>query len=305
MKAARFPLLPKLPVLLLSLFCLGPCLADEPFADIHIHYNWDQKEIISAAEVIKRLRQANVGLTIVAGTPTRLALELRQAGGDWVLPFFSPYTHELGKRDWYRDQSVVAKAEQGLAQGLYYGIGEVHFMAGRLPRADNPVFVQLMALAERFRVPTMIHVDAGNEQFFAGICRAHPQVNILFAHAGGVLKPAHIETILQQCPNVWVELSARDPWRYGGISDKQQHLLPAWRELVLRYPERFLTGTDPVWRVTRTQSWDEPDDGWDHYTQLIQFHRHWLADLPPDIRHKIAWQNALRLFPAFRPAPGD
>lgn len=290
-----------LPSLLIALLYLRPCLANELFADIHIHYNWDQAEIISAPEVINRLRQANVGLTIVSSTPTPLALELRRAGGNWVLPFFSPYTHELGKRDWFRDASVVSKAEQGLAQGLYYGIGEVHFMAGRLPRADNPVFLQLMALAEHFHVPVMIHVDAANEQFFAKICTAHPQVNILFAHAGGILKPAHIESILQQCPNVWVEFSARDPWRYGGISDEQQRLLPAWRELVLRYPQRFLTGTDPVWRVTRTQSWDEPDDGWDHYGELVQFHQHWLADLPPTVRRKVAWENALRLFPAFQP----
>ena len=57
-----------------------------------------------------------------------------------------------------------------------------------------------------------------------------------------------------------IELSARDPWRYGGLTDDDGLLLPAWRELIIEYPHRFLVGTDPVWKVTRTQTWDQTDD---------------------------------------------
>lgn len=280
----------------LLFLCVFPTQAAQPrFADSHIHYNWDQAELISADDVIAKLKQANVGLTIVASTPSHLALKLREAGGDWVIPFFSPYIHELGKRDWFLDDQVVTQAEAGLRQGLYFGIGEIHFMAGFAPRPDNKIFRGLMQLARRYQVPVLIHVDSSNEQYFLNICRAYPDLRLIFAHAGGNLKPRHIDAILRQCANVWVDLSARDPWRYGGLTDERHLLLPAWRDLILRYPDRFTTGTDAVWRVTRTQSWDQPDDGWDHYQQLYDFHWSWLNDLPSEVRRKIAWENPKRL----------
>lgn len=62
-----------------------------------------------------------------------------------------------------------------------------------------------------------------------------------------------------------------------------------------------MTGTDPVWGVTRGQRWDEPDEGWDHYEQLLQFHRDWLQQLPPEVEEKIRLTNA-RLFLLSAPA---
>ena len=282
--------------LFLSLF-IGSVKAETliPFADAHIHYNWDQAEIISVKAVAEKLKREKVGLTVVSSTPSHLALELRKAGGDWIVPFFSPYTHEMGKRDWFLDKTVVKKAEEGLAQGLYFGVGEIHFMGGFLPKPDNVVFLQLMGLARQYKVPALIHVDAANEKYFVGICKAHPLVKIVFAHAGGNLKPHHIRAVLEQCPNVWVDFAARDDWRYGGLTDDKGILLPAWKQLVLDFPDRFITGTDPVWRVTRTQSWDESDDGWDHYRQLHQYHQTWLADLPDEVHKKIAWDNVRQL----------
>lgn len=267
-----------------------------PFADAHIHYNWDQAEIISAQAVVEKLKREKVGLALVSSTPSHLALELRKVGGDWIIPFFSPYTHELGRRDWYLDKTVVKKAAAGLDQGLYFGIGEIHFMAGFLPRPDNAVFVGLMNLAAQRKVPALIHVDAADERFFVGICKAYPEVKIIFAHAGGNLKARHIRAILEQCPNVTVDFAARDDWRYGGLTDAKGMLLPAWKKMVLDFPSRFITGTDPVWRVTRTQSWDEPDDGWDHYKQLFQYHQTWLNALPDAVHKKIAWENVRQLF---------
>lgn len=266
-----------------------------PFADAHIHYNWDQAEIISVQAVAEKLKREKVGLTIVSSTPSHLALELRRAGGDWVVPFFSPYTHEMGKRDWFLDKTVVKKAEEGLSQGLYFGIGEIHFMGGFLPRPDNVVFLQLMGLARQYKVPALIHVDASSEKYFVDICKAHPRVKIVFAHAGGNLKPHHIRSVLEQCPNVWADFAARDDWRYGGLTDGEGVLMSGWKRLVVNFPDRFITGTDPVWRVTRTQSWDESDDGWDHYKQLHQYHQTWLADLPDEVHKKIAWENVRQL----------
>ena len=117
-------------------------------------------------------------------------------------------------------------------------------------------------LAAEYEIPALVHVDAGSEKAIVNICSRHPAVNILFAHAGGNLRPKHVEAVIEKCPRILIELSARDPWRYGRLTDDNGKLLPKWRDVIVRYPHRFVVGTDPVWRVTRTQSWDEIDDAW-------------------------------------------
>lgn len=142
----------------------------------------------------------------------------------------------------------------------------------------------------------MLHIDASNETAIVEICRQHPGLKLQFAHAGGNLKAAHIRRLLESCEQVMVEFSARDPWRYGALTDADGYLLADWRALVIDYPERFMTGTDPVWKVTRTQTWDQPDEGWDHFERLMDYHRRWIGALPPDVASRIRLDNARRFF---------
>jgi len=284
-------------ILLLLLASMAtPGWSQRPFADVHVHFNWDQKEMISAEQIVTRLKRANIAFAVVSSTPSELALELKQAGGDLIIPFFSPYTHPLGKRDWYLNERTVQLVEEGLRSGQYHGIGEVHFMAGFRPKTDNPIFVQLLALARQYAVPVLIHVDAGSEKKFADVCRHNPGIRFIFAHAGGNLHTSQVRRIIEQCGRVMIELSARDPWRYGGLTGDDGLLLPAWRELILEYPQRFLVGTDPVWKVTRTQTWDQTDDGWDYFAQLLTYHRHWIAALPAAAQRRLTLDNASQLF---------
>ena len=274
----------------------NPAWPQQAFADVHVHFNWDQKELISADQVVARLKRANLAFAVVTSTPSQLALELKQAGGDLIIPFFSPYTHELGRQDWYRQERTLQLAEQGLRSGQYQGIGEVHFMTGFRPKTDNPIFTRLLALARRYAVPVLIHVDAGSAQPFIDVCRKNPALKFIFAHAGGNLKASQVRRVIEQCDQVMIEFSARDPWRYGGLTGSDDLLLPAWRELVLDYPQRFLVGTDPVWKVTRTQSWDQGDDGWDYFEQVLAYHRHWIAALPAAVQNRLTHDNARQLF---------
>lgn len=290
------PPLVKAIIALATLACSAAAFAQQPFADVHVHFNWDQKELIDAGRIVEKLEAAGVEFAVAAGTPSALALELARASNGRVIALFSPYTYELGRRDWHQDAGVVELAEAGLRQGDYQGIGEIHFMTGFAPRTDNPVFRQLMAIAVKYRVPVLIHIDSGSESAFLEICRHYPTLDILFAHAGGNLHAKHLRRILETCANAWIEFSARDPWRYGGLTNDNGQLLPEWRALVLEHPDRFVTGTDPVWKVTRTQSWDLADDGWDYFERLIAWHRAWLADLPEDVRRKVSVENARLLF---------
>jgi hypothetical protein len=270
--------------------------AAEPFADIHIHFNWDQKEVIDARAIVAKLRAGDVDFAVVSSTPSELALELERAGGDLIVPLFSPYTHELGRQDWYLDPRTAERAEQGLRSGRYRGIGEVHFMHGFRPRFDNPVFRRLLELAEEYRVPVLVHIDSASEAPFVELCRARPRLRLLVAHAGGNLQAAQMRRVIERCANAMIEFSARDPWRYGGLTGDDGLLLPAWRELVIEHSTRFMVGTDPVWKVTRTQSWDQADDGWDYFEQLLVYHRRWIDDLPAPVARRVRIDNARRFF---------
>ena len=65
---------------------------------------------VDAAAIVDKLEAADVEFAVVAGTPSELALELARASNGRVIPLFSPYTHELGRRDWYLDPRVAAMA---------------------------------------------------------------------------------------------------------------------------------------------------------------------------------------------------
>lgn len=283
----------------LVLFSTFGCAAGpEPFADIHLHYNWDHEEVTTPAAAVATLREHNVVLGVVAGVPSEHALKLTAAGGGLIRPIFSPYIENESRYTWFRDPRVLERASAALAAGRYAGIGEIHIGIGAY--RDSPVFRGLLRLAQKHDVPVLVHTDASDYRFFSPVCQEFAEVRFLWAHAGGALGPGQVEAMLQACPNVWVEFSARDPWHYGNFVDRDGRLPSAWRELIIRYPDRFMTGTDPVWNAQESNRWYEANQGWEHYAELIAFHRGWLAQLPDEVAERVRLTNALDFF---GPAP--
>jgi hypothetical protein len=265
---------------------------DAPMADIHLHFNWNQEEIISAEEVLQRLRKRNVTLALVTSVPSDNAVKLRNIGGDWIFPFYSPYIN-AGKRDtWFIDQQVIEKTRAALESKNYFGIGEMHLVAGAPPTRENRIVNSLFSLAQEFKVPVLIHTDSSSHKYFEPICKKYPDVRFLWAHAGGILEPDEVIALMESCGNVWVEFSARDPWHYSGLVDEEGKLYPGWLALIKQFPDRVMTGTDPVWNAHQIYRWYEADEGWDHYGDLYTFHRNWMKQLPPVIEEKVRFTNA-------------
>ena len=59
---------------------------------------------------------------------------------------------------------------------------------------------------------------------------------------------------------------------------------PAWRQLILDFPDRFMVGTD-------TPS----PERWYYVVEHARFSRGWLAELPGDVADNVAFRNAERL----------
>jgi hypothetical protein len=73
-----------------------------------------------------------------------------------------------------------------------------------------------------------VHTEFSRAEPTLSICKARPQNRLVLAHAGAALSPQEVERVLEACPNVWMDLSARDPWRFVNfpISGDDGRLLP-------------------------------------------------------------------------------
>lgn len=271
-----------------------------PLADVHLHYNADQAESLETTDALSRLARNNVVFGIVSSRPPSLALELAEASGGWIIPFFMPYLEPERKADWFYDERVLPAARDALASGRFRGLGEMHLIAGLAPplKKRNAIIDGILDLAQEFDAPAVIHAEASNYRYFLPLCLRHPQARIIWAHAGSVLPPDQVGELMRACPNVWVDLSARDHMRYGKtnpIVGKDGRLLPGWHEFVQEFQDRIMLGSDPYY-YEGDVTWDAPNTGWNHVDEVLGFHRRWLGALPTDIQRKIALENAIRYF---------
>jgi len=287
-------------VLICWLLCVPFGVSAQPFvADMHLHYKWTQQDVTTPADALAILEQENIVMGVVIGTPAALALELQSLAPEWIVPVFSPYREGGDWHRWARDEATVTRARTALVSGQYHGIGELHVIGGFAPAFEKAVVLQrLLALAHEFDVPVMIHTEMSRPDFMLAACRQFPDTHILWAHSGAVLEPAAVARVFEHCGNVWGGLGARDPWRFvdNPLTAANGTLLPGWKALLLKYPTRFMAGSDPVWPVDQLDRWDEADSGWQELGRFWTFHRSWLAQLPPAVARQIGCQNAVALF---------
>jgi hypothetical protein len=287
----------------LGLLCCLLCLPQSPVAqsvaDMHLHYKWSQQGVTTPAAAVALLEQQHIVMGVVIGTPAELALELQTLAPGRIVPIFSPYREGGDWHRWARDETTVTRAHKALASGQYRGIGELHVIGGFTPPLEKAVVLkQLLKLAAGFDVPVMIHTELSRPDFMLDLCRQFPDTRILWAHSGAVLAPEAVDRVFEHCGNVWGGLGARDPWRFvnNPLTAEDGTLLPGWRALLLKYPGRFMVGSDPVWPVEQMDSWDEDDSGWQELGRFWTFHRSWLEQLPRDVARRIGCENAVELF---------
>ena len=284
----------------LILFCSAQVSAagdQAPLADVHLHWKWNQKEVTTPQQAIDILRNNQVELAVVTGTPPELALELKALAPELVVPIYGIYRIPGDWSSWYRSPGLLDRVREALSSGDYRGVGELHMIGGFISDWKHPNISGLFRLAAEFDVPVLVHTEFSRANYVIGFCQAHPETSFLWAHAGSILSPDEVERALRACDNLWVELSARDPWRHVARRiDEDGRLKAEWRKLVTEYADRFMVGSDTVWPVEQLNPWDEPDTGWQELHKFLGFHRLWLNDLPEETATKIRLLNAKSLF---------
>jgi hypothetical protein len=259
------------PILAVALV-LAPGRAQElPLFDAHLHYNQADWAVFSPEAALAILDQSGVRWAMVSSTPDEGTIRLYEKAPDRIAPVLRPYRTPADQGTWTQDPSILPYVEQRLPRGIYRGIGEFHLSADQV---GSPVVRGFAALAARQGLFLYAHTDdAGVE----ALLRLDPAPRILWAHAGMSAAPAVIGHLLDRHPRLLVDLSLRAVAGGGRLE-------PAWRDLFLRYPDRFLVGSD-TWVTSR----------WGSLPAIHSESRRWLAQLPREIAEQLAYKNALRL----------
>lgn len=260
--------------MILSWLLLASAQAQElPIFDAHIHYSRPDWQVFSPEQILAILDRAGVQRALVSSTPDDGTLQLYAAAPQRIVPFLRPYRTREDMGSWPSDPAVQAYVEERLKRGIYKGIGEFHLPATQV---DAPTVRRFAELAVQQQLFFHAHVD---DVTVVQLLRLYPQVRILWAHAGMSAPAATVERLLEQSAHLWVELSLRFDVTSGGRLD------PTWQTVFLKYPDRFMVGTD-TWVTSR----------WDDLVPGMQSIRGWLNQLPRDVAERIAYRNAERLF---------
>lgn len=248
-------------------------------------------------QAVDAMQRNGVKLAVVFGTPPELVLDVKGNEQLRIVHFYQPYLHPFLKANWFLNKKAPAEVEKALASGLYQGVGEIHISDGIGPRLDSEIFNKVLTIAGRYNAPVSLHTNASSHEYMYRVCSKHNKTRFLWAHAGG-LGPKEVGLLLGKCSNVWVEFSARDHLKSVGpmIANKEGELASGWLELMQRYPDRFMIGSDPIWPVTEIDSWHTADTGWQTVDQVYAFHRSWLGGLAPELAYRVAYENAQQFF---------
>jgi predicted TIM-barrel fold metal-dependent hydrolase len=261
-----------------------------PFTDAHVHLN-------DVAIQLASMQESGVGRAIVfwgRASSNASILDAARAHPDRFIPFVSVSPERASYRAlWTRnDTALLAELDTELRTGRYAGIGEisvVHFPGEGFPEADfdpvGPTMRGIMTLAERHRVPVMIHCEITRLDAFSKLVRDFPAVTVIWAH-GGYTPYFLAARMLDAHPNLIYELSARTWAEHPRSPDytilrNETAVWPRWLELIERYPQRFIIGTDAAQRG---------NDG-----EKVSRVRLLLAQLTPPTRALVATGNLDRI----------
>ena len=265
-----------------------------PLFDAHLHYNeeaWNgQAGPHPLRDVLARMQRNGVRAVLANSRPNDGTRALAEAGaattqaGVTVVPFVRLYRDRGDYDNWFRDdtiyQMVQAELARGTPAGPYRGLGEFHLYDSA--NANGPVARQLMALADSRGLAVLAHVDdVAIDLLMANTPSKGQQTRLIWAHTGiGGTPVARVDALLARYPLLMGELSYRP-----GLSCEGGMLCPEWRALLLKYPNRFVIGSD-TWVNQR----------WQYYDELMQGYRTWLGGLPPEVARAIGWDNAADWF---------
>ena len=263
-----------------------------PLFDAHLHYN---EEAASGPhplpDVLARMQKSGVKAIVANSRPNdgskalAASPDTRKAGVT-VVPFIRLYRNRADYDSWFKDESIYDMVQAEFARGVagdqagpFKGIGEFHLYDSA--NANGAVAKKLMQFAANNKLAVLAHVDDTAIDLLMAHVPTSPDLRLIWAHTGiGSVPASRVESLMAKYPQLMGELSYRP-----GLTCDGGKLCSEWRTLLLKYPARFMIGSD-TWVNQR----------WQYYEELMKGYRVWLGDLPPDVARKVGWSNGADLF---------
>ncbi len=189
--------------------------------------------------------------------------------------------------------------------GMFKAIGEAmsrhddltNLTTGERPRADHPAFLRIFDFAGRVGMPVTIHHNIApispseelrDPDYLPEILRAFeefPNTTFIWSHAGISRRitvanlPGILDSVLDQHQDhVYVGLS------WVVYEDYVVRDLDSWSDLIRRYPNNFVIGSDVVGR-------------YDGYEETVRRYDALVLHLGPDLADKVGRANLLSIMP--------
>lgn len=242
-----------------------------PLFDTHVHYSQDAWDPIPIPKALELMDLSGTQVAMVSSTPDEGTIRLHTTAPGRIVPILRPYRTRDDMTTWHRDPAIVRYLEERLALGVHRGIGEFHLYG---EDARSEVIGQIVRLAGQRSLLLHAHSDVAAIEI---LFERAPDARILWAHAG-FAEPATLRQMVERYPRLWVETAIRGEIGAGGA------LAPAWRDLFLAHPDRFMIGTDS-YIVSR----------WVAMPTILGDVRAWCQGLPVPVGEQVAWRNAARL----------
>lgn len=243
--------------------------------DGHIHYDQDVWETLPPADAIDMLKQQHISRALVSATPTEGAEMLYRESPEIVIPMLRPYKSWRHRYLWFNDPELEAYLLQHLVRVPYRGFGEFHVFG---EDADTIPIEEMITLARDRELVLHPHTDLEGMRI---LLQKAPDVVVIWAHGGFNVPIETLRELLDNYPMFYIELSLRE-----GMLDQAQQLTSEWKQLLVDYQTRFLTGMD-TYKPSR----------WADLPEIAAETRGWLEQLPENAAADISRNNLDRLFP--------
>jgi hypothetical protein len=263
-----------------------------PIADVHMHVY----ENMDAEEHLVRMKENNVRWGGAVGDLQPLFIKELKAR------YIAPY----GQKEWtmvFREGGDGALSQMGnfdiffqeadelFRKGSIKGFGEIHTNSlGKNPRAtefDGPVLQAMYKMAEKYHGFVNVHHSASRAPIKPVIrmAKKYPGTTFVFSHCSFDKFAKKMAIIFGKTENTFCEISSLGIIHEQRFAYSENGLSPAYKELILNFPDRVMLGTDLCCH--------EPS----RYGEMIKEMRdHVLPHLPPEVRRKVAYGNAVRVF---------
>lgn len=155
--------------------------------------------------------------------------------------------------------------------------------------ADDPRLIEAFRIAGEFDVVVNVHQEGNFSEELSRALVAAPDTTFIWAHAGHS-RVSRIPGMLEQHPNLTIDLSACSPWLGPAtvMTRSDGSLAPEWSEILHRFPDRILLGLDLFVKQHFALDW---------ISQMTGYYRGILGQLDPGVAALIGYRNAERLAP--------